>query len=92
MVEITPRAEDFLLELRERHGDHTDGVRFKTEAGKIRFMFTDAAKPDDRVLDGARLPIWISPELADSFHGAKIDAEVTDESQKIIVTRNRPAV
>lgn len=92
MVEITPRAEDFLLQLRERHGDKTDGVRFRTEAGKLRFMFTAAATPNDRVLDGARLPIYISPELADTFQEAKIDAETMEGQQKIVITRNHPAI
>jgi hypothetical protein len=92
MVEITPSAEELLLELRGKHGDQTDGVRFETAAGRIRLAFASEARPTDRVLDGARLPIYVAPELADSFREAKIDAELTDGKQKIVVTRTRPAV
>lgn len=93
MVEITPRAEDLLVQLRGQRGyDQKDGVRFHTEGGKIRFGFASAAKPDDRVLEGARLPIYVAPELVDRFHEARIDAELTDGSQKIIVTRDRQSI
>jgi hypothetical protein len=93
MVEITQRAEELLLELRGKHGyDQTDGVRFETAAGKIRLAFASEARPADRVLDGARLPIYVAPELADRFREAKIDAELTDGRQKIVVTQSRPAV
>jgi len=91
MVEITPRAEDLLLELRRQHADQADGVLFKTDAGKVRFTFASAARPNDRVLEGAPFPIFVAPELADSFRDAKIDAEVSDGSRKIVVTRNRPS-
>jgi Fe-S cluster assembly iron-binding protein IscA len=92
MVEITSRAEELLLQLRGKHGVQTDGVRFETVAGKIRLAFASEAKPTDRVLEGARLPIYVAPELADSFQEAKIDAETTDGRQKIVVTRSRPAL
>jgi hypothetical protein len=91
MVEITPQAEDLLLELRREHAAQTDGVLFKTDAGKIRFTFASAARPNDRVLEGAPFPIFVAPELADSFHDAKIDADVSDGRRKIVVTRNRPS-
>ena len=90
MIEITPGAEDLLLRLRVQRGfDQTDGVRFETEAGKVRLTFASSAKPRDRVLEGARLPIFIAPELADSFRDARIDAEVSDGKSALVVTRNR---
>jgi len=92
MIEITPRAEDLLLQLRVQRGhDQTDGARFETEAGKVRLTFAPSAKPRDRVLEGARLPIFIAPELADSFREARIDAEVSDGRSALVVTRNRPS-
>lgn len=90
MIEITTRAEDFLLELRGQRGhDQTDGVRLETEAGKLRLSFAPASKPRDRVLAGARLPIFIAPDLAEMFPEARIDAEVSDGTSRLVLRRNR---
>ena len=92
MIEITTRAEDFLLQLRGQRGhDRTDGVRFETEAGRLRLTFVPASKPRDRVLVGARLPIFIAPDLAEMFPEARIDAEVSDGTSRLVLRRNRPS-
>ena len=88
MIDITTRAEDLLLRLRESRGrDRTAGARFVTQAGKVRLTFVPAAKPRDRILEGARLPIFIAPELAEAFHEATIDADETDGKRALVVTR-----
>jgi hypothetical protein len=90
MMQITPRAEDLLLQLRTERGfGLTDGARFEHDAGTVRLTFAPAAKPRDRILEGARLPIFIAPELADRFLEATIDTQQKDGRTTLIVTRNQ---
>jgi Fe-S cluster assembly iron-binding protein IscA len=89
MIQITPRAEKHLLHLRvERGFTETDGARFVTNAGRVGLTFTPAPKPDDRVLDGAELPIYVAPEAADALDKATVDAEQTDGKTMLVI---RPA-
>lgn len=88
MLEITPRAEDHLLRLRgERGFDQADGARFETNAGRLRLTFAQAPQPSDRILDGARLPIFVAADASERLDGATIDVESHDGKTGLIVRR-----
>ena len=91
MIQITPRAEKHLLNLRvERGFNTTDGARFVTNSGRVGLTFASAPKPDDRVLDGAELPIYVAPEAADALDKTTVDAEQTD-GKTVLVMRPKHA-
>lgn len=63
MVEITPRAEQHLLQLRSERGfDQQSGARFEANDQRVRLTFSTAPASRDRVIKGADLPIFVAPK------------------------------
>jgi Fe-S cluster assembly iron-binding protein IscA len=92
MLELTPRAEKHLLNLRVQRGfDQTDGARFVTNAGRVGLTFTSAPKPKDRVIEGADLPIYVAPEAIEALDEATVDAEPEDGKTVLVIRRARGA-
>lgn len=92
MLQITPRAEKHLLNLRVQRGfDRTDGARFVTNAGRVGLTFTSAPKPKDRVVEGADLPIYVAPEAVEALDEATVDAEPEDGRTVLVIRRTRGA-
>jgi Fe-S cluster assembly iron-binding protein IscA len=90
MLQITPRAEKHLLNLRvERGFDQTDGARFVSNAGRVGLTFTSAPKPKDRVFDGANLPIYVAPEAVEALEEVTVDAEAEDGKTVLVIRRAR---
>lgn len=90
MLQITPQAEKHLIDLRvERGFDDKDGVRFMTSAGGVGLTFTAAPDPNDRVVEGANLPVYIAPEAVAALEEATIDSKTEDGKTVLIIRRQR---
>jgi Fe-S cluster assembly iron-binding protein IscA len=89
MLQITPQAEEHLIHLRvERGFNERDGVRFLTNAGGVGLTFTTSPDPDDRVVQGTNLPIYIAPNAVAALEEATIDAK-TEEGKTVLVIRRQ---
>jgi Fe-S cluster assembly iron-binding protein IscA len=90
MLQITPQAEQHLIVLRvERGFGDKDGVRFLTNAGGVGLTFTAAPDPDDRVVEGTNLPIYVAPEAVAALEEATIDAKTEDGKTVLVIRRQR---
>ena len=90
MLQITPQAEQHLIDLRvERGFDDKDGVRFLTNASGVGLTFTAAPDPDDRVVEGANLPIYVASDAIAVLDEATIDAMPEDGKTVLVIRRQR---
>lgn len=90
MLQITPQAEQHLLQLRDQRGfDKKHGVRFLTNAGSVGLTFAATPKPDDRVVEGARLPIYVATDALPALDEATIDAKPEDGKMVLVIRRQR---
>lgn len=90
MLQITPQAEQHLIVVRvERGFDDKDGVRFLTNAGGVGLTFTAAPDPDDRVVEGANLPVYIAPDAVAALEQATIDIKTEDGKTVLVIRRQR---
>lgn len=90
MLQITPQAEQHLLRLRDERGfDDKHGVRFLTNAGSVGLTFAATPKPDDRVVEGARLPIYVATEALAALDEATIDANAEGEKTVLVIRRQQ---
>jgi Fe-S cluster assembly iron-binding protein IscA len=92
MLQITPQAEQRLLELRAQRGlDAKHGVRFLVNSGSVGMTFADAPMPDDRVVEGARMPIYVAPGATAALDDALIDARSDGADMALVIRRQRSA-
>jgi len=92
MVEITPRAEQHLLQLRSERGfDQQSGARFEANEQRVRLTFSTAPASRDRVIEGADLPIFVAPEVIDKLEHATIDVDSSDGKTRLMIRRSRRA-
>lgn len=92
MLQITPQAEQRLLELRAQRGlDAKHGVRFLVNGGSVGLTFADAPMPDDRVVDGAQMPIYVASGATAALDDALIDAKPDGADTALVIRRQRSA-
>jgi Fe-S cluster assembly iron-binding protein IscA len=91
MLQITPQAEQHLLRLRDQRGlDEKHGARFMTNGGTVGMAFAPAPKPEDKVVAGATLQIFVAPDAAAALDEATIDAK-PDDGKTVLVIRRQQA-
>lgn len=90
MLQITPQAERHLLRLRDERGyDDKHGVRFLTTSGSVGLTFAATAKPDDRVIEGTKLPIYVAMEAVAALDEATIDAKAEGDKTVLVIRRQQ---
>jgi Fe-S cluster assembly iron-binding protein IscA len=90
MLQITPQAERHLLQLRVDRGfDEKHGARFMTNGGTVRMTFAPAPKPEDQVVTGADLLIYVAPDAAAALDEATIDAKPEDGKTVLVIRRQQ---
>jgi Fe-S cluster assembly iron-binding protein IscA len=90
MLQITPQAEQHLLQLRvERGFDDKHGARFMTNGGTVGMTFAPAPKPEDRVVEGANLRVYVAPDAVAALEEATIDAKPEDGKTVLVIRRQR---
>ena len=90
MLQITPQAERHLIRLRDERGfDDKHGVRFLTTSGSVGLTFAATPKPDDRVVEGTNLPIYVALDALAALDAATIDAKPEGEKTVLVIRRQQ---
>ena len=90
MVHITPEATGHLVRLRlERGIDESHGARFVRNGARIGLTFAKAPEPDDRVVSGPAIDVYVAPEIAAVVDESIIDAR-DDDGKTALVLRQQP--
>jgi Fe-S cluster assembly iron-binding protein IscA len=92
MLQITPQAEQRLLELRTQRGlDAKHGVRFLVNSGSVGLTFADAPMPDDRLVEGTQMPIYVAHGATAALDDALIDTKPDGADTALVIRRQRSA-
>ena len=90
MLQITRLAQQHLLELRvERGFDAKHGARFIANGRTVGLTFAPAPRADDRVVEGADLPIYVASDAIAVLDEATIDAMPEDGKTVLVIRRQR---
>ena len=89
MLQITPQAEQHLLRMRTERGfDEKHGARFMTNGGTVGLTWASAPKPEDRVVEGTNLPVYVAADAIAALDEATIDAK-PEEGKTVLVIRRQ---
>lgn len=87
MLQLTTAATDHLIRVRDERGRGKDAAaRFVSKGARVGLTFAAKPGPDDRVIEGDGIAVYLAPEVADALENAVIDASV-DEGKAILVMR-----
>ncbi len=88
MLQVTPEAAKHLLRLRQERGFlPTTAPRFaRGGAARVGVTFVDGPEPDDRVVDGTQIPVYVAADIADALDSSVVDAR-SKEGKTVLVLR-----
>ncbi|HSL97636.1 MAG TPA: hypothetical protein VK831_03600 [Candidatus Deferrimicrobiaceae bacterium] len=79
MVQLTQEATKHLVRVRGERGiDSGAGARFVPSGKGVGLTFAPEPKPGDQVVEGADIPVYLAPEVADKLEEKTIDVSEKD--------------
>jgi hypothetical protein len=89
MLRLTRAARIFIVEYRRELGfDESHAPRFIESGGNVTLIFAERPAPDDVLVAGGSVPIYVAPDVASKLDRATIDARI-ERDEPILVIRER---
>lgn len=88
MLQITARATDHLLRVRQERGLGTDAIpRFVRREGRLALTWAREPEDRDRIVDAERVRTLVAPSAADLLEGKTIDVKAADDRRLGLIVR-----
>ncbi len=89
MLQLTGNAKDHLLRLRRERGvNERASARLVRKDGTMRLTFVMTPRAGDRLTPTEGIPVYVTPELANTLEHATIDVE-EEGDHRVLVLRHR---